>query len=181
VTAADLDRDGQPGDVLVRQADGRMRAYYADATGRLSRANTFGHGWGGLDELTTGTDWDGDGIADLIGRVMSTGDLRLYAGTGQRDFSRVPITLDTGLTDANLVRPVGDVDGDGLSDAVARTSAGDLIGLRGRGAATSTGYPRESAPAGRSSTSSSRSVTTPTTVFQTWSPGRPAGHCGSTR
>ena len=43
------------------------------------------------------------------------------------------MTLDTGVPDANLVRVVGDVDGDGLSDAVARTSSGDLIGLRGRG------------------------------------------------
>ena len=63
VTAADLDRDGRRGDLLVRQADGRMRAYYADATGRLTRMNTFGRGWGALDELTTGVDWNGDGTA----------------------------------------------------------------------------------------------------------------------
>ena len=133
VTAADLDRDGHRGDLLVRQADGRMRAYYADASGRLTRMNTFGRGWGALDELTTGVDWNGDSAPDLIGRVAASGDLRLYAGTGQRDFSPTPLTLDTGVPDANLVRVVGDVDGDGLSDAVARTSSGDLIGLRGRG------------------------------------------------
>ena len=133
VTAADLDRDGRRGDLVVRQADGRMRAYYADATGRLTRMNTFGKGWGALDELTTGADWNGDGIADLIGRVKATGDLRLYAGTGRRDFSLSPLTLTTGVPDADLVRIVGDVDGDGLSDAVARTTGGDLIGLRGRG------------------------------------------------
>jgi hypothetical protein len=133
VTAADLDGDGRRGDLLVRQADGRMRAYFADAGGRLTRMNTFGKGWGALDELTTGSDWNGDGTPDLIGRVVATGDLRLYAGSGQRDFSPAPLTLSIAVADADLVRVVGDVDGDGLADAVARTTTGDLIGLLGRG------------------------------------------------
>jgi N-acetylmuramoyl-L-alanine amidase/FG-GAP-like repeat len=132
VTGADLDRDGR-GDLLVRQSDGRMRAYFAEANGRLTRMNTFGRGWGGLDDLTTGADWTGDGVADLVARVSATGDLRVYAGTGQRDFSPSPLPLTTGVSDADLVRVVGDVDGDGLADAVARTAGGDLIGLRGRG------------------------------------------------
>jgi FG-GAP-like repeat len=133
VSAADLDGDGRDGDLLVRQSDGRMRSYYADETGRLARMNTFGSGWGGLDNLTSGPDWNGDGVPDLVARVVSTGDLRLYAGTGVRDFSLAPLATDTGVADADLVRLVGDVDGDGLSDAVARTTRGDLIGLRGRG------------------------------------------------
>jgi len=133
VSSADLDGDARNGDLLVRQADGRMRSYYADETGRLTRMNTFGSGWGSLDSLTSGPDWNGDGVPDLVARVVSSGDLRLYAGTGERDFDLDPLVADTGVPEADLVRLVGDVDGDGLSDAVARTATGDLIGLRGRG------------------------------------------------
>ena len=133
VGAADLDGDGRRGDLLVRQADGRMRSYYADEAGRPTRMNTFGSGWGGLDSLTTGVDWNGDRVPDLVARVTATGDLRLYAGTGQRDFSAAPLTVSTGVSDGDLFRVVGDVDGDGLADAVVRTTAGDLFALRGRG------------------------------------------------
>lgn len=133
VTSADLDGDGRRGDLLVRQADGRMRSYFADGTGRLPRMNTFGNGWGGLDSLGTGPDWTGDGVPDLLARVTATGDLRLYAGTGQRDFTVAPLPLSTDVPDADLVRVVGDVDGDGLADAVARLGNGDVYALRGRG------------------------------------------------
>ncbi|MGG5257989.1 FG-GAP-like repeat-containing protein [Phycicoccus avicenniae] len=131
--SADLDGDGNGGDLLTRQADGRMRSYYADVAGHLPRVNTFGSGWGGLDSLSARVDWDGDGVPDVLGRVGATGDLRMYPGTGQRDFSPAPLRMSTGVADANLVRIVGDVDGDGYADAVARTTAGDLVGLRGRG------------------------------------------------
>ncbi len=87
VSAPDADLDGDVGDVMVRRADGRMRAYYADDAGRLTRVDTFGRGWGALDNISSGADWDGDGVPDLVARVSSNGELRAYAGTGQRDFS----------------------------------------------------------------------------------------------
>ncbi len=129
----DLDRDGRVGDVTARQADGRMRTYYADETGRLTRMNTWGKGWGSMDDTTSGTDWTGDGVADVVARATSTGELRVYPGTGRRDFSAAPLPLRTDVSGADLFRLVGDVDGDGLADAVARVPGGDLIGLQGRG------------------------------------------------
>jgi hypothetical protein len=133
VGAADLDGDGRGGDLVVRQADGRMRSYYADQAGHFSRVNTFGKGWATLDSLTTGPDWNGDGVPDLLARVKATGVLVIYAGTGARDFTPAPFTVTTDVPDANLVRLIGDVDGDGLADAVARTPNGDLVALRGLG------------------------------------------------
>jgi FG-GAP-like repeat len=132
LAAADLDGDGAA-DFVVRQRDGRMRSYYGDDSGHYPRMNTFSRGWTGLDSLSSGPDWNGDGVPDVIARVVANGDLRMYAGTGQRDFSPRPVPLTTGVSDANLVRLVGDVDGDGLADAVARTPSGDVVGLRGRG------------------------------------------------
>jgi hypothetical protein len=133
VSGPDADLDGNVGDVMTRQADGRMRSYYADDTGRLTRVNTFGRGWDGLDNITSGADWDGDGVPDLVARVPSSGDLRVYAGTGERDYAGDPLPVTADLAGANLFRVVGDLDGDGLADAVARLSNGDLVGLRGRG------------------------------------------------
>ena len=74
------------------------------------------------------------------------------------------------------MRLVGDVDGDGLADAVARTATGDLIGLRGRGDGRFDRLPtRIGAGWQASSTSSSRSATTRTTGCRTSSPARTDG------
>jgi hypothetical protein len=129
----DLDGDGRQGDLFVRQSNGVMRSYYVDEAGKLTRANFWGAGWNALDNLSSGADWNGDGHPDLVARVTSTGDLRLYAGTGQRDFSPAPLALHTDLADMNLMRVVGDIDGDGIADAIGRTSTGDLYALKGRG------------------------------------------------
>ena len=133
VSGPDADRDGNVGDVTARLADGRMRSYYADESGRLTRVNTWGRGWGSLDNLSSGADWNGDGVPDLIARVVGSGDLRLYPGTGQRDFSTTPLDVSADVAGADLFRIVGDLDGDGSADAVARMPNGDLFGLRGRG------------------------------------------------
>ncbi len=133
VSGPDADLDHNVGDVMTRQTDGRMRTYYADASGRLTRMSTFGRGWGSLDNITSGADWTGDGVPDLVARVSRTGELRVYEGTGERDFSAGPLTMRADVSGANLLRLVGDVDGDGYSDAVARMPGGDLLGLRGLG------------------------------------------------
>jgi hypothetical protein len=132
-TGPDLDGDGLPGDLVARRSDGRMRTYYAAENGRLYRNNEWGSGWGAMDEISSGADWTGDGVPDLVGRNRSNGDLRLYAGTGQRDFSLAPQALDADVEGADLFRVVGDLDGDGYADAIARMPNGDLFGYRGLG------------------------------------------------
>ena len=89
-------------------------------TGRLTRVNTWGRGWGGLDNLSSGADWTGDGTPDVLGRVTATGDLRVYAGTGERDFSYPALPPPASVEGADLVRIVGDLDGDDRADAIAR-------------------------------------------------------------
>jgi hypothetical protein len=137
----DLDGDGQGGDLLTRQSDGVMRAYYADESGRLTRASFWGAGWNALDNLSSGADWNGDGHADLVARGASDGYLLLYAGRGARDFSAPGVPVEADLPGMDLLRVVGDIDGDGLADAVGRTSTGDLHALEGQGDGTFTTRP----------------------------------------
>ena len=143
----DLDGDGSPGDLVVRQADGHMRTYYADTAGRLSRYNFWGAGWGALDNISSGADWNGDGVADVLARYPGDDTLRLYAGTGRRDFDTPPVDAGAQVAGMDLMRVVGDVDADGLTDAVARRAGtGDLYFLRGRSGG---GFVTGSAPIGR--------------------------------
>lgn len=126
---ADLDGDGRP-DVLSRASDGTMRSYYGDTAGRLTRFNSWGSGWSGMSQLSAGVDWDGDRIPDLVG-VRSSGAMVLYPGTGRRDFDTKIGSFPT-VAGADLVRIVGDVDGDGYGDAVARVATnGSLVLVQG--------------------------------------------------
>ncbi|SDP28491.1 Repeat domain-containing protein [Pedococcus dokdonensis] len=128
----DLDGDGHQGDLVARQRDGAMRTYYADAAGKLSRYNFWGAGWSALDHVTSGADWDGDGHADVIARVPADSTLRLYSGTGRRDFDTAPVAAGVQVGGMDLVRVVGDLDGDGRTDAIARGAGnGNLYALRG--------------------------------------------------
>ncbi|MFC8502537.1 FG-GAP-like repeat-containing protein [Pedococcus sp. NPDC057267] len=129
----DLDADGNQGDLLARDASGRMRTYYADAGGQLTRSNVWGSGWAGLTNLSSGVDFDGDGTSDLlaVSPSASAGALVLYAGTAARDFNAPASDPGISVPGANWVRVVGDVDGDGYPDAVARTDAGALLAMKG--------------------------------------------------
>ena len=143
----DLDGDGHAGDLVVRQRDGSMRTYFADAAGRLTRYNFWGKGWSSLDHVTSGADWDGDGHADVIARVPGDSTLRLYRGTGRRDFGSAPVSAGVQVAGMDLVRVVGDLDGDGRTDAVARGAGdGNLYLLRGQSGG---GFATQTTPIGK--------------------------------
>ncbi|HET7475536.1 MAG TPA: FG-GAP-like repeat-containing protein [Dermatophilaceae bacterium] len=132
VAAADLDGDRHP-DVLARERGGRMRAYYSSGAGSLLRVNYWGSGWQAGHDLSSGADFDGDGSPDLLAVFPGGGGtLRLYAGTGVRDFMASAPAPQRTVAGADLVRVVGDVDGDGYADAVARITTDDTLAfLRG--------------------------------------------------
>lgn len=68
-------------------------------------------------------DFNGDGYADVIGR-MSNGDLRLYYGNGLRlsGYRRI----GTGWSGMTAIFTPGDFDGDGHPDVIGRMPNGDL-------------------------------------------------------
>jgi hypothetical protein len=84
--------------------------------------------------LSGGTgDWNGDWANDVLARVTSSGDLRLYAGTGA---GRVTggLRIGTGWAGMSAVETVGDLNGDGPLDVLAReASTGYLWLYRGNG------------------------------------------------
>ncbi|WP_323095390.1 FG-GAP-like repeat-containing protein [Intrasporangium sp. YIM S08009] len=87
---------------------------------RRARPNPFG-------------DFDGDHLSDLIARGSSTGQLLLYRGTGTGLTGRVVIGR-SGWNTMNAITRLGDVDGDGREDVVAREAAtGSLWLYRGTG------------------------------------------------
>jgi N-acetylmuramoyl-L-alanine amidase/FG-GAP-like repeat len=132
VGGSDLDGDGYR-DVLARLGDG-LRTYSSDASGRFVRSTPWGAGWASFTQLSTGADWNGDGAADLLAVNPSAGlgALSLFAGAGRRNFTTRVAAFST-VPGADLVRIVGDVNGDGYTDAVARVRTNNtLVFLGGR-------------------------------------------------
>ncbi len=92
-------------------------------------------GWSGYDTILSAGDWNSDGAADVIARDTS-GNLHLFlenkaggfvAGTGGI------INSGWGTNVFNALVAVGDWDGDGYPDLLARTLGGDLVLYRGNG------------------------------------------------
>jgi hypothetical protein len=71
-------------------------------------------------------DWDRDGHLDLVARNPA-GDLMLYPGESRRGYSQTqPIKIGNGWNGFTFFG-MGDWDGDGHQDLVARNTAGDLM------------------------------------------------------
>jgi hypothetical protein len=71
-------------------------------------------------------DWNGDWNNDVLART-ATGDLRLYGGTGRGAFVQGATVIGTGWNTFDAMDTVGDWNGDGTLDVLARQAAnGDL-------------------------------------------------------
>jgi hypothetical protein len=123
----DLDHDGL-GDLVVRKPDGSLWAYYGDGTDPVRAPIRVGtSGWQGFDSYAI-DDIDGDGAEDLIVRRTDDGALFVYPDSGVPTAPYVYQArrqVGTGYNVFDVIL-VGDVDGDGLADLVARKPSGVL-------------------------------------------------------
>lgn len=97
-------------DAMLIDGVGRLWLYPGVGNGRFPYGRQqIGTGWHILDNIQAGVDFDGDGITDVIGRVRSNGDLRLYPGNGRGGFKSAR-RIGTGWHVFTDIYVVGDMD-----------------------------------------------------------------------
>lgn len=135
MAVGDMTGDGI-GDVLARTASGgRLHLYPGTRDGRLGGVRDLGSGWGGMNHLSGGVDFNGDGRNDLVAVIARTGELYVYLGNGRGGFS-ARRSLGTGWGQMRDVISLGDWDGDGRADimGVLRSGTAFVYPTNGRAA-----------------------------------------------
>jgi hypothetical protein len=133
-TVGDFTGDGAADVIARRTADGSLWLYPGNGRGGwLLPARQIGTGWNVMNALIGPNDFNGDQRPDLLARQASTGDLWLYPGNGAGGFAP-RIKVGGGWNSMNALIGVGDFNGDGPADVLARqASTGDLWLYPGNG------------------------------------------------
>ncbi|MFC8292683.1 FG-GAP repeat domain-containing protein [Streptomyces sp. NPDC057242] len=132
VPIGNQDGDVSGPEVLTLSARGTL-TLYADATPTYASYTWEGGGWNIYNKVLAPGDVNDDGRADLLARDHA-GNLYLYYATGNRYApfsSRVKIGAGWNIYDQVL--GIGDNNGDGWADVIARDPAGTLWFYAGKG------------------------------------------------
>ncbi|MEV7674409.1 FG-GAP-like repeat-containing protein [Streptomyces sp. NPDC088752] len=133
----DVNDDGRA-DLIAREHNGDLYLYYATGvrSAPFSARVKIGNGWNIYDQLVGIGDNNGDGWADLLARDPA-GTLWFYAGKGDK---KAPFAarkaIGGGWGVYNQMFPIGDDNGDGNGELIARDLKGTLWSYTGRGDGT---------------------------------------------
>jgi hypothetical protein len=120
--SGDLTGDGIP-DVVARNRSTGLTAVHpgnaqAGLDGALGETDRFAD----VDQLVAAPDLTGDGQADLVARVAGTSNLWVHPGDGVGGFRQRELLSDR-WGGYDVTAGVGDLDGDGRNDLVARSGS----------------------------------------------------------
>ncbi|GGW47904.1 trypsin-like serine protease [Streptomyces bobili] len=132
VAPGDVTGDYLPDLVSVDSA-GTLWVYPGKGNGSFATRVKAGVGWSSFNFVRGHGDFNGDGLADLIARKKTGGAVYLYKGRGNGTFAAGVKVATWSNTTYNAFATVGDVNGDGKADLLARTPAGTLYLYRGNG------------------------------------------------
>jgi hypothetical protein len=132
--AQDFDRNGTR-DVIARDpGTGNLWLYTGNGSGGFSGQYVNGSGWNVFSEIVAPGDFNGDGNPDLLA-VRPNGAMNIYPGNGAGGFGTSYPQIGAGWNTRDQIISVGDWDGDGRNDLVARERAnGNLWLYSGNGA-----------------------------------------------
>ncbi|MER5891383.1 VCBS repeat-containing protein [Streptomyces sp. NPDC001941] len=120
-------------DLFAIDKTGVAWLYLGRPVGAIGVRVRLGSGWNNFTQVAGQGDLTGDGKADVVARDKS-GNLFLYAGTGNYKAPLAKaVKIATGWNGWNRIVSVGDYDFDGLSDLMARNSAGEIYRFSGTG------------------------------------------------
>ncbi|MEU9857456.1 VCBS repeat-containing protein [Streptomyces sp. NPDC047974] len=141
VPVGDQNADGRP-EVLVLTKYGKAELH-GDATLSGGWVYWTGGGWQTYNKVFSPGDVDGDGRFDLLARKHN-GELYFYRATGNLSAPfAAPVKAGTGWGAFDQLVGIGDNDGDGKGDAVARTPDGTLYFYGSTGVSTSPFKPKK--------------------------------------